>query len=381
MEIRNQGKKEILCDGPCEWEPLDINGGTLADGTTYTFNTPSTLIDLGQGTIEHGNSESLIVTFSAPVDFKFTSAVANSNRTVWHVNGSGTIGSKATSDGLSWCYNPGSVTANITIDGNSAASVVGGPPGVNANADWGNLESYKVTEVDMFAYVFDAYNYEARPRSIKCEQPVCDVVDDLSNRLKVVECLDIPDPVDPVDPIELDVCSGIFTQTNNVSGWWGAWTPVITANQGTTTHYDWRIIGSGTVPSPDCVTDMSVVIDPGSWYTRIRRARMYSWLDIRILVNGAVVYTLTNASYHYEDGRRDTNPDVINPVPVNITNIFSTVVAERQAVPAGATVEVQGRWRYNVNAVQTSPYVRVIGGLRSRVQFTFTPRNIVVGEV
>lgn len=379
MEIRNQGKKELLCDGPCPYEPLNINGGTLADGTTYSFNTPSTLIDLGQGTIEHGNSESLIVTFSNPVDFRFTNAVANSTRTVWHTNGSGTLASKASHDGVSWCYNPGSVTANITIDNNCAASVVGGPPGVNANADWGNLEAYNVTEVDMFAYVFDAYNYEARPRTIKCEQPICDITDDLQNRMKVVESIDIPETTEPV---ELDICTGPFTRTNSPSSWWDeSWTPVITANQGTTTHYDWQTIGNGTVTSPTCITDLTVTVDPGSWYTRIRRARMYSWLDIRILVNGTAVYTLTNASYHYEDKRRDTNPDVIDPVPVNITNIFSTVVAERLNVPAGATVEVQGRWRYNVNGVQTSAYVRVIGGLRSRVKFDFEPRTIVTGAL
>lgn len=106
---------------------------------------------------------------------------------------------------------------------------------------------------------------------------------------------------------------------------------------------------------------------------------MYSWLDIRILVNGVAVYTLTNAAYHYEDRRTQ---DEIVGVPVNIKNIFSTLVAERQNIPASATVEVQGRWRYNINGSQaTSVYARIIGGLRSRVKFDFMPRDIVVGEL
>lgn len=176
----------------------------------------------------------------------------------------------------------------------------------------------------------------------------------------------------------LTTATGKFTETNNASSWWtGGWTPVITANQGTTTHYDWVRVGSGTVPSPDVITDLSVTIDPGSWYTRVRRARLNSWLDYRILVNGAVVYTYTNASYYYDDARQDTNPDVIVAVPVNYDNIFSTVVGERTNVPASATVEVQARWRYSVSSAQTSAYVRVIGGLRSRVEFKFTPKTIL----
>jgi hypothetical protein len=183
LQIVNPGKKDITCDGPLPFEPLSINGGTLADGTTYTFNTPSTLIDLGQGTIEHGNSESLIVTFSGPVDFRFTSAAANSSRTVWHGNGN-TINSTATSNGSAWCYNEGSVTIPFDFNGNVVSSQVGFS-GVNANADWGNLESYRTTEVDMFAYIFDAYNYEARPLTGVQDTGICEVIGDLSNKLKV----------------------------------------------------------------------------------------------------------------------------------------------------------------------------------------------------
>jgi len=183
MQIVQEGKKPLLCDGPLPFEPLNINGGTLADGTTYTFNTPSTLLDLGQGTIEHGSNESLIVTFSGPVDFRFTNAVANSVRIVWHGNGAN-LNSTATSNGSAWCYNPGSVVIPMDITGN-VARAEDGFLGVDANEDWGNLESYNTTQVDMFAYFFDAYNYEARPLTGTQESEVCDVIGDLTNKLKV----------------------------------------------------------------------------------------------------------------------------------------------------------------------------------------------------
>lgn len=193
MRILDQGKK-LKCDGPCDWEPLDINGGTLVDGTTYTFNTPSTLIDLGQGTIEHGNSEELIVTFSDPVDLRFTSAVANTSRTSWHCNGTGSICSSANTNGGGWCYNPGSVPVDLIIDGQEVRTALGFT-GVNGNADWGELVTYGADQVGMLSYVFDAYNYEARPRTIRCEQDVCDVTDDIQNRLKILE--QSGDSVDP----------------------------------------------------------------------------------------------------------------------------------------------------------------------------------------
>lgn len=373
MNIEYVGHQEVECEGSCPYEPLNINGGTLADGTTYTFSTPSTLIDLGQGTIEHGSSEDLVVTFSGPVDLQFTNAAAPSTRGVWHGNSSGSLRSKATTDGSTWCYTPGSDPADIIVTGTEAIAAIGASS-KDANDDWGTLETYGATQVTMFAYVFDAYNYEARPsvNSASCTQPVCDVIDDIQNKLKVA--------LTPDTPVVHEVATGPFTRVNTQSSWWDeGWTPVITANQATSTHYDWQDIGIGSVTSPDVITDLTVTMDPGSWYTRVRRARFNSWLDIRILVNGAAVYTLSNASYYYDDARDDTNPDVIKPIPTNYDNIFSTVVAQRLSVPASATVQAQVRWRYNVSSAQASAYVRVIGGLRSRAKFDFFPKTIITG--
>jgi hypothetical protein len=188
-------KQPKLCDGPMPWEPLDINGGTLVDGTTYTFNTPSTLIDLGQGTIEHGNSEELIATFSGPVDFSFTSAVAPTTRVSWHeLNG---VATTATTDGSNWCFNEGSVPIQIDELG-QVVQASAGASGVDGNDDWGRLTTFNATEAKMMSLVFDAYNYEARPAATKVGQDICEVVDDLCNKMKVaLQPADAPDATPP----------------------------------------------------------------------------------------------------------------------------------------------------------------------------------------
>lgn len=174
-----------------------------------------------------------------------------------------------------------------------------------------------------------------------------------------------------------NVCNDVTMQTNPLggTGWWAGWSPVITTNQGTTTQVDWRRIGIATAPSKP--TDVEMNIEYGNTYIRQRRNRIYMWWDYRVLVNGGVVVTRTNNRYWYNDERQDTNPDIIDPIDVHIQS-QATTVDTRLNVPAGATVEVQGRMRWNINGSQSSAYARVITGLRSRVSFDFDPREFLI---
>lgn len=187
----------------------------------------------------------------------------------------------------------------------------------------------------------------------------------------------IPEPPDPVviPGLAVERCAGPFVRESARTGWWAGWSPIITANQATETLIEWRDVG-GPVVSPDCVTDLVFMADIGNHYLRVNRARAYVWVDIRLLVNGAPVLTRTNDKYRYLDGRNDTNPDVIPSVPVNMEP-WGSANGGRFNIPAGATVQVQAQVRWNINAVQTSAWVRYIGGLRSQTIFTFQPRQEV----
>lgn len=175
-----------------------------------------------------------------------------------------------------------------------------------------------------------------------------------------------------------EVCNGPFTKVSSRSSWWVTWTPVATANVGTTTS-DWHNVGSAQT-SPDCATDLSFVSNSGNHYFLQRRTRLYFWLDYRLLVNGTAVLTRTSDIYYYKDETSDTNPDVIEPIQYEMENlgIFNDV---RANIPAGATVQVQARTRHRTTASQASAYFRYIGGLRSKTTFTFTPRTIITGRI
>lgn len=370
MRIVDPGKKPLLCDGPPAYEPLVYPSGTLSDGTTYTFTaTPGAVVtDLGQGTIDFGsNNDVLTVNFSAPVDARFTSAAASSTRGVWHGTGEN-VGTKATTNGSAWCLIEGTVPTNIQLNGQVAQSF-STTPAVRAQDPWGSLESFSTSEISIRAYVWDSYNFEARPKT-KVEQPICDVLDDVCNQLKAAQY------VAPAALTSAVSCGTTFENCNGRSSWWGGWSPVITANQAQSTLYDWRTVGNGIVTSPDCQTDMTVTARYGSHYIRVRRAILYLYYDYRLLINGAVVLTRTTDSYRIIDRRNDTNPDVIPPVPTEYEQ-YGMVVEHRDNIPASATVELQVRVRYTVGGAQTSAYVRTIQGLRSQTSFHFSPETII----
>ena len=180
---------------------------------------------------------------------------------------------------------------------------------------------------------------------------------------------------DCIEPFEPTICRGPFQLTSSRTSWWETWTPVITANTGTVTNPNWFPVGS-SVTSPDCITDMSFDIDFGNHYFLQRENRVWFWMDYRLLVNGAAVLTRTYECYHYHSETTDTTPDTDEPLQYELENLCDTEDV-RLNIPAGATVQVEARTRYNVNSSQDNSYFRYIGGLRSNTVYHFSPKQIV----
>lgn len=218
-------------------------------------------------------------------------------------------------------------------------------------------------------------------REIECEQHLeCDPVPEGWSRCEPTSCGAAP--VDPLPELPIvfpdqEICDGSFVQRTGRTGWLFPWTPVATANTGTIED-DWVQV-STTETSPDCVTDLEVNVFAGNHYFQIDSARIYHWIDFRLLVNGVAVLTETFDHYEYLDDRNET-VDTTNPQKL-IIRTGGSWFAERKNVPAGATVSVEMRRRYNFNAFQTGGRARAIGGLRSKALFDFSPQQIVTGRV
>lgn len=189
--------------------------------------------------------------------------------------------------------------------------------------------------------------------------------------------VDLPEPPEIPDQ---RVVTGPFTGATNPTGWWQGWSDIITENLPTTVLIDWQREHQ-VITSPDEVTDFSFSFNVGNWYLRNRRNRVYLWIDYRVKVNGAVVLTRSNQIYRYSDERDEQNDNgATNSVPVNIEP-WGNFADDRLGVPANATIEIETRVRWNINASQSDSWARVIGGLRSSVKWDFKPRSIVTGRL
>jgi len=175
-----------------------------------------------------------------------------------------------------------------------------------------------------------------------------------------------------------EICNGPFVDITGRTGWSFPWTDIFTANSGTITD-DWVQISS-TETAPNCPTDIMVTADGGEIYTQLVNARMYHWIDFRLLVNSVAVATNTYDNYNYEDKRVSTATTAGQPNHLLIQN-SKQWIASRNNVPAGATVTVEMRRRYNFNGFQAGGRGRTIGGLRAKVGIVYQPRNIVTGRV
>jgi len=184
----------------------------------------------------------------------------------------------------------------------------------------------------------------------------------------------IPNPTIPSQRI----CNGPFVDITGRTGWSFPWSGIFTANSGTITD-DWVQISSNET-SPSCPTDIMVIADGGEIYTQLVNARMYHWIDFRLLINGVPVVTNTYDNYNYEDKRVSTATAAGQPNHLLIQN-SKQWIASRNNVPAGATVTVEMRRRYNFNGFQAGGRGRVIGGLRAKAGIVYQPRNIVTGRI
>jgi|GEM_PF-3193037 len=179
--------------------------------------------------------------------------------------------------------------------------------------------------------------------------------------------------------IDIERCTGDFENGTNRTGWWSAWTPITQNANIPRTEGDWANVSVART-SPNCITDMTVNLDFGNHYLLSRRNRARLWADYRLVINGTPVWTKTYHKYRYKDTRNDTSPDIVRSVQENIIP-FGSGHGYRLNVPAGATVQVQVRERYQVTSSQSDSYFRYIPGLRSEANFSFNPRDEITGVV
>jgi len=179
-------------------------------------------------------------------------------------------------------------------------------------------------------------------------------------------------PPGPVTP--QIICTGDFVDVSGRTGWLHPWTTPFTANSGTITD-DWLQVSTAEV-SPNCPTDITVNVDMGNSYTQVRNMYGRIFFDVRLLVNGVAVTTWTSHKYQYRDELNGTNlHDYIVPI--------GSAHFARATVPAGATITVEMRRRYNFIAGNTaiaSPYGRNISGLRAHFNVHYSPTQIVTGR-
>lgn len=177
-----------------------------------------------------------------------------------------------------------------------------------------------------------------------------------------------------------EIVNGPFTGATARTGWWQGWSAIVTANLGTTVLIPWSREHQ-VITSPNDVTDFSFTYNVGNWYLRNRRNRVYVWIDYRLVVNGAVLYTRSNQVYRYIDERDEQNDTGnSNAIPVNLES-WGSFSDDRLAIPANSTIEIETQVRWNVNGSQSDSWARLIGGLRSSVKWDFTPRDIVTGRL
>lgn len=206
-----------------------------------------------------------------------------------------------------------------------------------------------------------------------------DAMDELCARLKAAEEQIELLQTSNTDHPEQEICTGPFIDTTGLTGWLHGWTtPVQNANQAQVLT-DWIKVGQ-TVDGPDCVHDAKVTVDVGNHYFILRRIRAYLWIDVRIVRNGVVCHTETYDAYEYIDERGVTNPDVVPPTQTIIFKPGNSNLTCFNS-PAGATYDVEVRYRYQSASFQSSSYFRFIGGLRSEGDFVFLPREIVTGRI
>lgn len=172
-----------------------------------------------------------------------------------------------------------------------------------------------------------------------------------------------------------EICTGDFVDVTGRAGWLHTWSPIYTANSGTV--IDGYAQVSTSEVSPNCVTDITVNVSLGNSYMLLRNMFGRAWYDVRLLINGAAVTTWTFHAYHYDERSDSDNiDDILYPM--------GSAHFARTNVPAGATITVEIQRRHNFVVRQgtvSTPYGRVISGLRSHFNVHYSPTQIVTGRI
>lgn len=160
---------------------------------------------------------------------------------------------------------------------------------------------------------------------------------------------------------------------------YGGWSPVYTANTGYVDR-GWATAFTATAPTLPAWHNAGRTFDceiNGNfgqllYYNRECIVRLFfGW---RVLVNGTVVGTRTNAIAKYADRRTNLGNETVNGYYYENVGSFHWV---RNSIPSGATVEVQFRMRHQATAMQTNGYARFIHGVYREANFHFTPQHLI----
>lgn len=147
---------------------LDLNGGTLSDGTTYTIelnDISNAQVDVngnfyGFGDVLPDNTE-FTITFSNPVNVEMlpaTAIVGPSGGTVWHDVANYTPSTFIT-NGDSLTYTSGAVTLPLVNNGQNLTLAGTGYTGTGVLSDWGLITANNTTEIKMNYAAHDTYRY------------------------------------------------------------------------------------------------------------------------------------------------------------------------------------------------------------------------------
>ena len=242
------------------------------------------------------------------------------------------------------------------------------------SANGGIQLQYAPTGTTDFVDFPDAQTYPEKPE-VKCKRELkCTYELQEGESYKPIK---LCDPVFPAitlgggeeTDIELDVteCTGIFENCSNRSGNRFI-RATSTVNLGWE-YTDWARVGNSQVTSPSCQTDLQIVARLGDRYFQNDNSCIYTYFDVRLLINGAVVNTRIADTYDYECS-------FSNRLDIDLDDI-ATVTFHRDNVPAGATVEVEFRMRsLYTSMTNPTPSARIVwSGIRSEASFSFNPND------
>ncbi len=191
IDVSNGNPACLSCDGLCPFVGIAFvdNAGvleyTMEDGTLVSTPNNANISNFwANGSIEILNADvgvdEVVISFSNPVNLQVLPAIQPTTRINWHEN-SATARSWFQTNGSDWELTIGTAPSNVFVNGNIADTQAGEPVngGVDANADWGILQTCNVTELRIASNVYDLWNFNVQSLDPTCCKDVCTVIEEL----------------------------------------------------------------------------------------------------------------------------------------------------------------------------------------------------------